>query len=233
MKKCLLSIDWDYFIYSQNGNLGSFSENKTAIIDLWYKRYLKLNKDGRDIQKIFRLSTDVDHFWDRIKTTFRLKEDIKAYVSDSHALSYDIAESNGCSSVYLFDAHSDLGYGGLSSLNFEVNCANWLGKLLKNNRVNEANIVYSPFSMEKPGYFSLMNKIYNIRYPSVDDLNPEINIEAIHICRSGAWTPPWFDERFLQFVKDSGVPYKISDCPARKWDIKNMSLSDQIYYMMA
>ena len=37
-------------------------------------------------------------------------------------LSYSVAKDNGCSNVYLFDAHADLGYGGLPSLNFELNC---------------------------------------------------------------------------------------------------------------
>ena len=41
-----------------------------------------------------------------------------------------------------------LGYGGLASLHFELNCANWLGKLFKDNIVKRANIFYSPYTLE-------------------------------------------------------------------------------------
>ena len=198
MDTSLLSVDWDYFIYTQKENWGSYIENNKNIINLWYKRYIQSKAKGKNIKKAFQLSLDVDNFWEEIKKYFEFGKNIKVYVSDSHALSYDIAKENGCNRVYLFDAHSDLGYGGLSSLNFEVNCANWLGKLLKSKLIEEANI-----------------------------------ISAIHICRSGAWTPPWFDDRFFQFIKELGVPYKIIDCPTRKWDTKNISFSDEIYYLMA
>lgn len=233
MVKSLLSIDWDYFIYTQKGNWGSFMENRKNVIDLWYKRYIQSKTGGRDIKRSFMLSSDVDTFWNKIKKIFKFEKDIKSYVSDSHALSYNIAEDNNCSEVYLFDAHSDLGYGGLSSLNFEVNCANWLGKLLKSGQVKAANIIYSPYTQEKPEYFKAINNAYNVRYISLSDLKSEISIETIHICRSGAWTPPWFDDKFNDFINEPGLPNKIIDCPKRKWDTEHISFSDKIYYMMA
>lgn len=59
-------------------------------------------------------------------------------------MSYKIAKENNCKVVYLFDSHADLGYGGLASLNFGVNCSNWLGKLLKEREIIEANIFTAP-----------------------------------------------------------------------------------------
>lgn len=233
MEECLLSIDWDYFIYTQKGNWGSYAETKRTIIDLWYKRYIQSKERGTNLQKTYRLSLNVDRFWEKIHKTFQFGKKLKVYVSDSHALSYDIVKKNGCKTVCLFDAHADLGYGGLSSLDFEVNCANWLGKLLKNKLINEAKIIYSPFTAEKPEYFKAINKVFKVQYPSLEDLHAGINVSAIHICRSAAWTPPWFDQRFVQFINELGVPYQVIDCPPRKWDTKNISFSDQIKYMMA
>ena len=277
MKKCLLSIDCNYFIYTKNDNLGFCSENKKSLIDLWYKRYIQAKARGRDIQKEFKLSLEIGTFWNKIRKCFKFVKDIKVYVSDSHALSYKIAKENDCKAVYLFDAHADLGYGGFSSLNFEVNCSNWLGKLMKEEKIKEANIFYSPYTAEKPEHFKTMNSIYNIRYydfndlgKSINDLNKGINrlnrsaddldkcisdsdkdnirsldksingldryyiaVSAIHICRSGAWTPPWFDNKFFQFINSLGIPYKMVNCPERKWDTNNISLSDQINYLMA
>jgi len=233
MKKCLLSIDWDYFIYTGNRNFGSYTESKRTIIDLWYKRYIVSKKKGEDITRAFSLSKDIDKFWDRIKKTFVFKKNVKVYVSESHALSYDIAVDNGCNVVCLFDSHADLGYGGLQSLDFEVNCANWLGKLFKEGKIEKAYIIYSPFTLEKPCYFDSMNNLFNIEYPKLEKLDRNMDISVIHICRSGAWSPPWYDEEFSKFINDLGIPYRIMDCPVRKWDTSNISLSNEIYYMMA
>ena len=75
-------------------------------------------------------------------------EQVRIYVSDSHALSYKIAEKFEVDEVYLFDAHSDLGYGGLASLQFNVNCANWLGKLLQ-NRIIKKHILFTVLLQKK------------------------------------------------------------------------------------
>lgn len=232
MEKSLLSIDWDYFISIDKSNWCSCIENQRTILDLWYKRYIEEKEKGKNIQKSFRLSSEVGDFWSRIKQLFQFQKDIKVYVSDSHTLSYEIAKENGCEKVYLFDAHADLGYGGLPSLDFEVNCANWLGKLLKNKFIKEANIIYSPFTKEKISDFNFMNHIFNIHYPLVEDLNREIPISTIHICRSGAWTPPWFDEQFIKFVEALGRPYKKVNCSTRTWNVEHMNLSDKIHYRM-
>ena len=233
MEKCLLSIDWDYFIYTQT-NWGSYIENNRSLIDFWYKRYLQAKARGEDIQKAFQLSSELDGFWTKIKKCFKFVKDIKTYVSDSHALSYKIAKENNCRAVYLFDSHADLGYGGLSSFNFEVNCSNWLGKLLKEKQIKEASIFYSPYTTEKPEYFKPLNGIYKIRYCDFNDLDGQwIMASAIHICRSGAWTPPWLDQKFDLFIDALGLPYEILNCPERKWDPDHISFSDQIDYLMA
>lgn len=236
MGKCLLSIDWDYFIYIKKDNKrinGSFLENERSSVDLWYKRYFQEKLQGRDILNSFQLAPEVEIFWKKIRECFQFEKDVKVYVSESHALSYDVAKNNKCRTVYLFDAHADLGYGGLSSLNFEVNCSNWLGKLFKDKLIDEATIVYSPYTSEKPEYFKPMNSIYNIKYCDFDDLGKNIKISAIHICRSGAWTPPWFDTKFTQFVAELGIPYKVVNCPPRKWNPLNVNFADQIKYMLA
>lgn len=232
MRKNLLSIDWDYFVSIGKNNWGSYTENKRTILDLWYKRYIEGEKRGKNIQRFFRLSSETGNFWSKIKQLFQFQKDTKVYVSDSHTLSYEIAKESGCEKVYLFDAHADLGYGGLSSLDFEVNCANWLGKLLKNKLIKEADIIYSPFAKEKITDFKSINHIFNIHYPSVEDLNREIPISTIHICRSGAWTPPWFDGQFTKFIQSLGLPYKKMNCPTRTWNVEHMNLSDKIHYRM-
>lgn len=233
MKRTLLSVDWDYFIYTQKENWGSYTENIDTTVNLWYKRYILSKAQGVNIQDSFKLSPEVNTFWEKIKEHFIFVKDIRVYVSDSHALSYDIAVNQDCNIVYLFDAHSDLGYGGLSSLDFEVNCANWLGKLLKDRQVNEANIIYSPHTAEKPEYFRQINKTFNIRYLSLNELDIDTEVYAVHICRSGAWVPPWLDEKFNQFINALGISFEMINCPMREWDPVHMSFSDQVKYLLA
>lgn len=232
MGNSLLSIDWDYFISTENQEILSSVENNRTIIDEWYKRYFKMDSRGIDIYKYYRLSNEVETFWDKIKQIFRIDENTKVFVSDSHKLSYDIAKKFNCKKVYLFDAHSDLGYGGLPSLKFEVNCANWLGHLLKQEQIIEANIIYSPYTNERPEYFEQMNKLFNIKYLKIKDLI-DLSTNVIHICRSGAWSPPWYDKDFIRFVKALNIPFKVIDCPNRRWKTKNLTLADQIQYLMA
>jgi len=233
MKRCLLSIDWDYFIYTKKDNWGSYIENNKSLVDLWYKRYIQEKISGKDIKELYKLSPVWNIFWKKIKERFIFSKRTKALVTDSHVWSYNFAKEYNCNMVCLFDSHSDLGYGGLSSLNFEVNCSNWLGKLLKDKQIKEAYIFYSPYTMEKPDHFKQINRIYNVKYCSFNDLNKKLFVSAIHICRSGAWTPPWLDEKFTQFINAMGISYEIMDCPARKWDTKNLSFSQQINYLMA
>lgn len=233
MENSLLSIDWDYFISAENQQVVSSIENERTIVDEWYKRYFQSKNNGVDIRKYFQLSNEVETFWDKIKQIFRIDGNTKVYISDSHELSFDIAKKFNCDEVYLFDAHSDLGYGGLSSLNFEVNCANWLGHLLKQKQVTKANIIYSPYTKERPEYFKQMNKLFKINYLKFKDLHNEVSTKVIHICRSGAWSPPWFDKDFIRFVKALGIPFKVVNCPIRRWKTKNLTLADKIQYLMA
>ncbi|PKC52209.1 hypothetical protein RhiirA1_482040, partial [Rhizophagus irregularis] len=154
---------------------------------------------------------EVDSFWDRIKQIFIFNKNTKVYVSDSHVLSYDIAKKFQCTDIYLFDAHSDLGYGG--SLSLDVNCANWLGFLLKEQVVKSANIIYSPFTKEKPEFFKHYNRVFDIKYLEIQDLHNKVNTAVIHICRSGAWTPPWYDQNFVKFLNALGLEYQVINCP--------------------
>lgn len=232
MGNSLLSIDWDYFISTENQGIVSYVENKKTIIDAWYKRYIQAKAKGKNLQKSFQLSQETEKFWDKIKQIFQINENTEVFVSDSHTISYEIAKKHKCSEVYLFDAHSDLGYGGLQSLEFEVNCANWLGKLLKQQEIEKAHIIYSPFTKEQPEYFKQMNNIFNINYLQFKNLPSGIKTSAIHICRSGAWCPPWFDNKFMEFIQKLGLPYKVIDCPTRKWSTRNISFADQLHYLL-
>nr|WP_207754269.1 arginase [Caldicoprobacter guelmensis] len=231
--KCLLSIDWDYFICSKASEY-SYIENSKSILDAWYKRYFIFRKQGKDLQRLYSLSPEIRDFWMKVKQKFAIEPKVKVYISDSHVISYKVAKESRCSEVYLFDAHADLGYGGLASLNFELNCANWLGKLLKEKIIQRANIIYSPYAFEKPHDFREINAIYDVKYLRWENIPTGIEVVAVHICRSGAWTPPWYDANFLNFIQDSGLSnIEFIDFKVRNWNTRDINLSQQIKYMLA
>lgn len=231
MENILLSIDWDYFMpYMKNWN-GSCIENKRSIIKQWYKKYFESKMNGIDIVKNTNAGCQLNGFWDKLDKHFKINSSVKLIISDSHKFSYDIAKENLCSEVYSFDSHSDLGYGGISSLKFEVNCANWLGKLLSNGIISRAHIIYSPYTPEKPENFSKINDMFNIRYDRLNDLGNNMCVKVIHICRSGAWTPPWLDSKFASFIKRVNIPFKIVECPKRGWNPEKLNLASQIDLM--
>jgi hypothetical protein len=87
--------------------------------------------------------------------------------------------------------------------------------------------------VEKPEDFRQINKIFKIKYRTWDSIPAHVEVKAIHICRSGAWTPPWYDQNFINFVDKVGLPFKNMGCKPRKWDTKKLSLSEQITYMMS
>ena len=63
-------------------------------------------------------------------------------------------------------------------------------------------------------------------------LKGQIEVAAIHICRSGAWTPPWLDAKFYNFVQGLNMPYRILECPERNWAPGKLTLSEKIDYLL-
>lgn len=230
--RCLLSIDWDYFIKAPQDYMNSYIENQKSIQDLWYKRYFKLKSNGIEIKDLFKLD-DFTEFWDRIRDKFHIGRNTRVIVSDSHKLSYYISQRSKCREVYLFDSHADLGYGGFASLEFEINCANWLGKLFKDGLVHKAYIIYSPNTFEDKDFFKEQNEKFNIEYLSIEDLDENIEVSNIHIARSGTWTPPWYDGDFMSFLKYTELDYKVVDMKERIFDVDNLTLADMINFMFA
>ena len=62
-------------------------------------------------------------------------------------------------------------YQGLDSFKFEVNCADWLGKLLYEGKIKQANIVYGPYTNEHSDQFKEINEAYNINSVSYTHLD--------------------------------------------------------------
>ena len=228
----LITIDWDYFMNYMNHWNGSYIENDNNINKHWYKKYYEEKKRGIDITRSMNVGDEVDNFWPILKKNLDFKKDTKVLLTESHLAAYKIAIDNKVDSVISFDSHSDLGYQGLDSFKFEVNCADWLGKLLYEGKIKEANIVYGPYTNEHSDQFKEINEAYNINYLSLEEVKCKEPCKIIHICRSGCWSAPWLDNKFKAFVFESGFEFENIDIKERNWNPASISLADQIDYML-
>ena len=233
MDKVLLTIDWDYFINVHSQHYMSYRENQVNLLEEWYRRHLICLQRNEHLENFYNLAPFYKTFWKQAKKALKLKKTIHVIVTEGHEEAYKIAKEWDCTEVYSLDAHSDLGYGGLAALEFEINCANWLGKLLKEKYINKANIIYSPYTKEDEEDFKEIMDAYEVHFLSLEELfKREIDVAAIHICRSGPWTPPWYDEALDEFIK------QISESPVlqievkRSWKPKALNLADQINCFM-
>lgn len=180
-------------------------ENLLGLDMLWAHRY-----HLRDKMKTSGEETD---FWRHIYNNLKFHRDIVPFLSDSHAYGYRAAQ--GCDGVLLFDAHHDCwkpraktGHGDLEEDDTQIYCDNWLRAWLEMVPTRWAVWVYPEHStwqrLEVPE--DLREQVTSMSWNTFKNdqgLVPRHEtIGAIHICRSGCWTPPWLDKDFIDFIAD-------------------------------
>ena len=114
-------------------------------------------------------------------------------------------------SVIHFDAHHDLGYGSKERNEegrlTEYDCSNWLLAALEQGMVSDLTVVYPDwrgrYEIESDNLAHL--EYYNIQFTTWTEWKEKtqqtkLDVSAIHLARSGAWVPPWFDKEFEEFM---------------------------------
>jgi hypothetical protein len=154
-------------------------------------------------------------------------------VSDSHAAAgpvfNEVASRKGAADVIInFDAHHDLGYCEWASIERmieagECTCDMWLGALMSWWPTLKARIVYPNWLQEENTLQNqwdhmedhlpedVLNRVeigwFEERDGTISqivrDPGEELDVEAVFVCRSSAWTPPWLDEEFLDFLESA------------------------------
>lgn len=232
-EKNFLSIDWDYFIEVHRARNHSYRETMQDIMIKWYREYLLGVENNNALEDDFDLGDIYDLFIAHIVPSLEKEEGCQLILSESHGEAYDDVIASGADHVYLLDAHSDLGYGGLAALEYEVNCANWLGKLLKEEKIKKATIIYSPYTKEHKEEFEEIIASYAIAFISLDELlQKKLKWRQIHMCRSGPWTPPWYDHNFYELARAFNLPIIDHVGGMRDWHPKTLSLAERINYSL-
>lgn len=227
MKRILISIDWDYFIQNKSTAISSFRENYRSIYLRWYREYLKNPR----IKFLYGLLPHPENFWRILRQDYTFSTSTLLFISDSHKYSWNLSKILGCQKVLNFDAHADLGYSRVKSIGYYTHCANWLGRLLQKDIINEAVIVYSPYTAEKAANYQELMNDFNLSFTSLGQLDSQTKDElvaGIHICRSGAWTPPWYDQELTRFISASHISGRRGFIKARPWRPQMLNYSKQI-----
>lgn len=232
-----LSIDWDYFIEVHTGRSNSYRETQKDILARWYNEYFLDLERGSRLENQYTLGENFCSFLEKAVPQLKLTEGLPFVLTESHARAYNEVIHSQCDTLYLLDAHSDLGYGGVDALDYEVNCANWLGMLLKSGQLRKAFIIYSPYSKEQPEEFKEIIKAYEIHFISLEDFLYSVpDFKEVHLCRSGPWTPPWYDRQFYELADRMSETYHLNRQDevwgSRKWEPEKTTLAERINYQL-
>jgi len=227
----LVSIDWDFFI--KEDLMMDFGHSESMNNDfLWGTRVTGFAAQGNNLLKMLQTNGKEREFWNRLRGMgFNFNDQTHLIITESHADAYDLVEYFTPTSIINFDSHSDLGYKGLKSLyNESVSCENWLGKSMIDfgpYYVDDVTLVYSNHTLEKNDtrFDEIIKKLsVDVKYEDdfFSDKPIEPDIDVIHVCRSGAWAPPWLDSKLFSFIKRSGCNIFNEYVKPRKLDYRSL-----------
>lgn len=198
----MLSVDWDYFFpipeydpgylydWGHNENYGKF-----MLEDIWIIRAAAFLRNGLPLPDT---SCMVKDFWSR----FNLK-DCTLFYADSHVNITKPEALSGISEIWNFDTHHD-SYTPIHQIahDMKVNCQNWaVGCYLMKVNLKTFYPSWASYRAEvdKPSI--------PVRIQIDNGQQFKRRFDRVFVCRSGAWTPTWLEDKFWRFVEE---------CPAKK-----------------
>lgn len=232
MPKNLLVIDWDFFFY--NPMEAGARDDRTRFFDwghaeapffrdaVWPMRAAGFLASGLPLPQT--------KGWDDFAEHFRLADNVEIAVSDSNAWTGKFA-NDGFDDVWLFDAHHDCGYDKVTSfhewqrentsdMGMQFSCEDWMlafqhmGAKL-HYRYPSWHRRYRRKGVEVPKGVILDADMADLTFGTT---LPAVTFDAVSICRSGAWVPPWCDADFDEFLSQWGDWHQVDDVPLyRDW----------------
>lgn len=208
----LLSVDFDFFFpipeYDPHELYDwSMSEKSNLFYSsLWTIRaaaFLRFNNE------LPCTSGEEEHFWER----FNIKKNAPLFYAESHSFMLHKQVIKHSQNVLSFDAHHDAGY---SEKNNTPGCDNWVVYLARLGSTTKVVYpswkFYAPEREPKP-------QVPIIR--EVDDGRAySETIDAVFLCRSGAWVPGWLDDHFDTFLDKCPTQRRMQIGPIveREWN---------------
>lgn len=200
----LLTVDWDFFVPEDMMMDMGHAESKLFIHEMWNIRAAQYVARDIDVKTLIKTTGQEKTFWADIAKKCIIGADVPVFISESHLQAYELATQYDVENILSFDAHADLGYHGFKELEntLTIDCGNWLGV----QAVGEGRrtiIVWPDHTHEKKARFKEILNATDAQITTIKDFLKKrqlFRVAAIHVCRSGAWTPPWLDDDFETFV---------------------------------
>jgi hypothetical protein len=230
----MLSIDWDFFFEKLEDSSQPEFMKQWGLYDWGHKEApffingpLWTVRAGAFIRHNIPLpmtTGDEETFWGG----FKFAKNAKLHIAESHSSIGHLL--SGGNNIWSYDAHHDMGYEQIDNPydhfdeSGEVSCDNWA--LLSHLYGTNVHIRYPRWRHYAMEFEPIGNqKAMDAVDRQVDDGSiPNIEFDTVFLCRSGAWTPPWVDEQFFNFVDMSPVKKKNwldkKEALERHWDIE-------------
>jgi hypothetical protein len=194
----ILSIDWDYFFPDDTVYDWGHQESPFFINMLWNFRTNTRAPNGK-LMLDTHVPTIPKNFWKKVLTN---KPGL--FVAESHCDIWHMIENllhDGPVEIVNLDAHHDCGYAKITGKvpdTFSISCGSWGYWGLRTYRI-------SLFFQHYPAWRKDRAEGFPGRRPSSIsyDLPEPADYDAVFLCRSGAWTPPWHDDQFQRLIKSS------------------------------
>lgn len=204
----LLVIDWDYF-FPQPLDGGDYTRDLAGLYDwshaespfmidaIWPLRAAGFIERGLPLPRC----EGYKGFWDR----FTIARGTRLMYADSNSYATLLRPSQDgrWDSVWLFDAHHDCGYRGTLDQwrrTETVSCEDWM---VTHAELGSAlHVRYPPWKTRamavEPEPLVPVDRC-------MDDGAPiPVTFDAVFLCRSGAWVPPWCDDQFVDMIESYG-----------------------------
>lgn len=197
----ILSIDWDYFFpNSEPYDMGHSEHHGTELATLlWMNRaHCKNILTGENLLTTY-VPTIPSDFWKKI-----LKNKPTIYLAESHYRIWPLIENEMFAQVTSLDAHHDCGYKTLNMNKLYVDCSNWAAVGMKLARIGRMDLYYPSWRII--GSEGSIKGIGHHPTSTKHGLPEPAKYTKIFVCRSGAWTPPWWDQTFQNFIRESECP---------------------------
>lgn len=136
-----------------------------------------------------------ENFWRILRNKPRM------YVAESHLMLWHLISKYPECDIVSLDAHHDCGYA--ESRISRIESSNWAEAALRFGFINSLKLYYPEWRRD------LAEGVPKKEPTAVKfGLPRRQSYDLVFVCRSGAWTPPWYDPEFWEFVTVSGLKIK-------------------------
>jgi len=207
----ILSVDWDFFFPipydTPEVMMYDWGHRETPFFScgiIWDLRAASFTCTGRPLPLCQR--------WERFAQRFKFSPGAQVFLAEHHAMAIQLVAGkflpSDVTEIVSYDAHHDCGYGPVPDTGeivtttdeegrVQVDSENWLGIAIKHYGIR-AEVVYPDWKDGRK--IEGAPQIEPADWSNDKGLADWHHFDAVLLCRSGVWVPPWCDEQWALFT---------------------------------